>query len=114
MSAVSKTPIAVTVLIAGVLGMVGWLRYRDIREQQQRERNSVMGNLRVLSTGADQYYLARGVSSVATTDLLGTNSSQYIRNFATHSNETYPAVLMQGQVITASGIAGARTITYSP
>ncbi len=30
----------------------------------------------------------------------------------TVANETYPVVLVQGQPITASGIAGARTVTF--
>ena len=109
----SKISVVLSVLAVISLAMLAWPAYATYRASKAHSQNlSVVSNLRVIGTGADQFYLEHSVSSVALTDLMGTNSSQYIRHFATHANETYPAVLVQGQAITASRIAGARTITY--
>ena len=110
MSAIGKTPVAVTLaLIAGL----AWLASREMdRSRSHALDQATLGNLRQLATGADQYFLAHSVSSVALAELIGRNSSQYVRTFQTVANETYPTVLVRGQPITASGIAGARTVTY--
>ena len=102
--------IMIVVVIIGLLAAMAIPAFQKVRSSSQDK--AVSNNLRMLSTGADQYYLERGVSSVATTDLMGSNSSQYVKTFQTVANETYPAVLQQGTAITASGVAGARTVTY--
>lgn len=104
--------IMIVVVIIGLLAAMAIPAFQKVRSSSQDK--AVLNNLRQLSTGADQYYLEMGVSSVATTDLMGSNSSQYVKTFQTVANETYPAVLQQAVAITASGVAGARTITYSP
>ncbi len=104
--------IMIVVVIIGLLAAMAIPAFQKVRSSSQDK--TVLNNLRQLSTGADQYYLEMGVSSVATTDLMGSNSSQYVKTFPTVANETYTAVLQQGVAITASGVAGARTITYSP
>src|SRR5476649_1174982 len=102
--------IMIVVVIIGLLAAMAIPAFQKVRSSSQDK--AVTNNLRQLGTGADQYYLERGVSSVATTDLMGTNSSQYVKVFTTVANETYPATLFQGAAITASGVAGARTVTY--
>jgi type IV pilus assembly protein PilA len=49
---------------------------------------------------------------VASSLLVGTNSSQYIKNVQTVAGETYTGTLQQGAAVTAQGVAGQRTITY--
>ncbi len=68
-------------------------------------------NLRQLSHSAEQYYNEFGVSSVTSASLVGTNSSQYVRTFSTVAQESYTATLLSGSPLTASGIAGTRTVT---
>ncbi len=76
--------------------------------------NTIRINLRQLSMGAEVYFTENAVSSVASVTIVGTNSSQYIMSFATVANETYTRIVLQNHAVTASGIAGARTITYGP
>jgi len=83
-------------------------------EEQQRIDKAVTGNLRQVMAGADQYFLEYGVSSVARDTIVGTNSSQYVKLFQPVDGETYSAVIIQGAAVTASGVSGARTITYGP
>jgi hypothetical protein len=72
-------------------------------------------NLRMLAAGADQYFHNHpDTKSVASVDLIGINPSQYIMPFNSVAHEIYIAVIVKGQTITASSIAGARTVTYSP
>lgn len=108
----SKLSVILTVLVVISLAMLAWPVFVTIRAKANRQDKAIEGNLRIISSGVDQYYLDRGVSSVALTDLMGSNSSQYVKTFQTVANETYPAILVQGQAVTASGIAGARTLTY--
>jgi type IV pilus assembly protein PilA len=72
----------------------------------------VLNNARQLSAAADQYYLENGVSTVASSNLVG--ATAYVKVINTVANETYPASYQQGTTITILGIAGARTVTYSP
>ena len=110
----SKISVVLAVLAVISLAMLAWPAYATYRASKAHSQDlSVTSNLRIIASGADQYYVDRGVSSIALTLLAGTNSSQYFQ-LRTVANETYPAVLVQGQAITASGIAGARTITYAP
>jgi hypothetical protein len=75
---------------------------------------AVTSNLRQLAAASDQYFDETGRSSVASFDLVGTNSSQYLKPFPTVAGETYTEVILQGQPVSASGVSGARTITYGP
>ncbi len=76
---------------------------------------SVAENLRQLAIAADQYFVEHpGVSSVAYATLIGTSSKQYLMPFAIVANETYQPVIVKGQPVTASGVAGTRTVTYAP
>ena len=60
------------------------------------------------------HHLMIMVSSVASSSLVGTNSSQYVGNFVTVAQETYTPVILQGRRISAMGVAGARTVTFGP
>lgn len=102
--------IMIVVVIIGLLAAMAIPAFQKARSSSQDK--SILNNLRQLSSGAVTYYLERGVSSVATTDLMGSNSSQYVKAFQTIAGESYPAVLVEGTALTASGVAGGRTITY--
>ena len=102
--------IMIVVVIIGLLAAMAIPAFQKVRTSSQDK--AVTNNLRQLSAAADQYYLEFGVSSVATNWLVGTNSSNYVKAVNTVANEGYASDLMQGAAVTATGVAGARTITY--
>ena len=103
--------IMIVVVIIGLLAAMAIPAFQKVRASSQDK--AVTNNLRQLSAAADQYFLEQGVSSVASTSLVGTNSSQYIKAVAAVAGETYSTTLLQGNAVTAANVAGARTITYS-
>ena len=102
--------IMIVVVIIGLLAAMAIPAFQKVRASSQDK--AVTNNLRQLSAAADQYFLENGVSAVGSSLLVGTNSSQYIKQVTTVAQETYND-LQQGSAATAVGVAGARTITYS-
>jgi type IV pilus assembly protein PilA len=103
--------IMIVVAIIGLLAAMAVPTFAKIRATSQDK--AIMNNLRQLGSGANQYFTEAGVSSVSSTTLVGTDSSQYVKTFQTVAGESYTDTLLNGSPITASGIAGARTVTYS-
>ncbi len=107
--------VVVAVLVAvGLAAAMGWAGWRAFGHSAASQDNAILGNLRNLQAAADQYFLANGVSSVASVTIVGTNSSQYFPTLYIVAQETYPARIVQGQGISAAGVAGARTVTFGP
>lgn len=102
--------IMIVVVIIGLLAAMAIPAFQKVRASSQDK--AVSNNLRQLSAAADQYFLENGVSSVSSALLVGTNSSQYIKNVQTVAGEGYAATLNQGAAVTATAVAGQRTITY--
>ena len=102
--------IMIVVVIIGLLAAMAIPAFQKVRQSSQDK--AVLNNARQLSAGADQYFLENGVSSVASSDLVG--ADKYVKAVNTVAGETYPAGFTQGQAITIDGVAGARTITYAP
>lgn len=102
--------IMIVVVIIGLLAAMAIPAFQKVRQSSQDK--AVLNNARQLSAGADQYFLENGVSSVLSTDLVG--ADKYVKAVNTVAGETYPTGFTQGQAITISGVAGARTITYAP
>lgn len=103
--------IMIVVVIIGLLAAMAIPAFQKVRASSQDK--AVTNNLRQLSSAADQFFLEKGVSTVASTDLVGTGSTQYIKAVQTVAGETYSANIHQGEAVTATGVAGTRTITYS-
>lgn len=103
--------IMIVVVIIGLLAAMAIPAFQKVRASSQDK--AVTNNLRQLSAAADQYFLEFGVSTVASADLVGTSSTQYIKAIATVARETYDTNITQGNAVTALGVAGVRTITYS-
>ena len=103
--------IMIVVVIIGLLAAMAIPAFQKVRAASQDK--AVTNNLRQLSAAADQYFLESGNTTVNSADLVGTNSTQYIKAVATVANETYTATLNQGVAITATGISRARTVTYN-
>ena len=102
--------IMIVVVIIGLLAAMAIPAFQKVRSASQDK--TVLNNARQLSAGADQYYLENGVSSVASSNLVG--SDKYVKAVNTVAGETYPTGFTQGQAITIANVAGARTITYAP
>ncbi len=102
--------IMIVVVIIGLLAAMAIPAFQKVRQSSQDK--AVLNNARQLSAAADQFYLENGVSTVASTDLIG--ATNYVKVVNTVASETYPTNLTQGITITIDGIAGIRTVTYSP
>ena len=102
--------IMIVVVIIGLLAAMAIPAFQKVRINSQDK--AVLNNARQLSAAADQYYLENGVSTVAQGDLIGPTS--YVKALNSVANETYPTGFTQGITITVQGVAGVRTITYSP
>jgi type IV pilus assembly protein PilA len=103
--------IMIVVVMVGLLAAMALPAFLRVRASSQDK--AVLGNLRQLSSAADQYFAEQGASTVASANLVGTNSTQYIKVVQTVAREVYETNLTLGLPVTAAGIAGARTITYS-
>ena len=102
--------IMIVVVIIGLLAAMAIPAFQKVRQSSQDK--TVLNNARQLSAAADQYYLENGCSTVASSNLVG--SDKYVKAINTAASESYPTAFTQGVTITISGIAGARTVTYSP
>ena len=102
--------IMIVVVIIGLLAAMAIPAFQKVRASSQDK--AVSNNLRQLGAAADQYFLENGVSAVCSSVLVGTNSSQFIKQIQTVAAETY-SDLQQGSAVTASGVSGTRTITYA-
>lgn len=101
----------------GLLGaflFIGWgaVFWFVIGARTKSQERAVMGIARQIAAAADQYYLEHPVSSVLLEDLVGPD--RYIKQINPVAGETYPPVIIQGQTITITGVAGLRTVTYAP
>jgi type IV pilus assembly protein PilA len=103
--------IMIVVVIIGLLAAMAVPAFQRVRATSQDK--AVYGNLRQLGAGANQHFLEAGVSSVSSAALVGTDSSQYVKTFGTVAGESYTDTILQGNPITASGISGLRTVTYT-
>jgi type IV pilus assembly protein PilA len=103
--------IMIVVVIIGLLAAMAIPAFQKVRASSQDK--AVTNNLRQLSAAADQYFLESGYTTVESDDLVGTNTTQYIKVIQTVANETYASNLTQNTPITASAVANQRTITYS-
>jgi type IV pilus assembly protein PilA len=102
--------IMIVVVIIGLLAAMAIPAFQKVRQSSQDK--AVLNNARQLSAAADQYFLENGVSTCASSDLVG--SDKYVKAINTVAGEGYPSNYTQGITITISGVAGARTVTYAP
>ena len=100
----------IVVVIIGLLAAMAIPAFQKVRQSSQDK--AVLNNARQLSAAADQFYLENGVSTCASTDLVG--ATNYVKAVNTVAQETYPVGFTQGVTITIAGVAGARTVTYAP
>jgi type IV pilus assembly protein PilA len=103
--------IMIVVVIIGLLAAMAIPAFQKVRASSQDK--AVTNNLRQLASAADQYFLETGETDVQSADLVGTESTNYIKVINTVAQEVYTTNIVQGGAVTADGVAGLRTITYS-
>ena len=109
-SAFTLVEIMIVVVIIGLLAAMAIPAFQKVRQSSQDK--AVLNNARQLSAAADQFFLENGVTSASYGNLVG--ATNYVNAINAVARETYPSRYTQGQTITISGLAGARTITYAP
>ncbi|MFI5357673.1 MAG: prepilin-type N-terminal cleavage/methylation domain-containing protein [Opitutales bacterium] len=102
--------IMIVVVIIGLLAAMAIPAFQKVRQSSQDK--AVFNNARQLSAAADQYFLENGVSTVPITYLVG--SANYVKALNKVAGEGYPLFYTQGITITITGVAGVRTVTFSP
>lgn len=100
----------VVVVILGLLISLALPAFQKIRQSSQDK--AVLNNARQLSSAADQYFLEQGVTTTNLSMLLG--PTNYVKSLSVIAGETYPLVFQSGNAITITGVAGLRTITFTP
>ena len=95
--------IMIVVVIIGLLAAMAIPAFQKVRQTSQEK--TITNNLRQLASGADQYFLEHGVTTVASASLIGTDS--YIKSFASVTDDDkYTATINQNTDITAEGPDG--------
>ncbi len=102
--------IMIVVVIIGMLATIAIPSYIVVRQKSQD--SAVFNNARQLGQAGERYFMDNGVSSVSRSALVG--PTNFVKNLNIIANETYPDGCTIGQAVTVLGVAGARTITYSP
>lgn len=102
--------IMIVVVIIGMLAAMAIPAFQKVRRASQDK--AVLNNARQLSAAADQYMLENGVSTAASSQLVG--ATAYVKAINTVAFEIYPNHFTSAVPITVTNVAGARTITYNP
>jgi type IV pilus assembly protein PilA len=102
--------IMIVVVIIGLLAALAIPAFQKVRASSQDK--AVTNNARQLAGAADQYFMESGVSTVASSALVG--SDKYVKNLVLVAAETYPTAYTQGITISVEGVGGVRTVTFMP
>jgi prepilin-type N-terminal cleavage/methylation domain-containing protein len=102
--------IMIVIVIMCLLASMALPAVNKLRQTAQDQK--VLNNAKQLAVAADLYYLEHGVSTVTLDKIVGPTAS--MKTLEIIANETYPKVFNQGSPIIVTGIAGSRTITYTP
>ncbi|MFP4674419.1 MAG: type II secretion system protein [Opitutales bacterium] len=91
--------IMIVVVIIGLLAAMAIPAFQKVRATSQEK--AITNNLRQLASGADQYFLEKGVTEVESSKLEGLED--YVKNFEPVAGETYDENIEQGTNIEAKG-----------
>jgi type IV pilus assembly protein PilA len=102
--------IMIVVVIVGFLAALALPAFNKIKVATQDK--AILNQARQLGSAADQYYLEKGLGTVAITDLLG--QGKYMLSLSTICHENYPQFFTQGVIISVTALNGenARNVTY--
>ena len=73
--------------------------FQKVRETSLEK--AIRNNLRQLASGADQYFIENGVTTVLLSDIVGEDA--YVESLDVVAGETYPATITQGTDIAVTG-----------
>jgi len=102
--------IMIVIVIISLLASMALPAFNKLRQTAQDQK--ILNNAKQLAVVADLYYLEHGVSSVTIDKIVGPTAN--MKTLEIIANETYPKVFTQGEPIIITGIAGSRTITFTP
>jgi len=96
--------IMIVVVIIGLLAAMAIPAFQKVRETSQEK--TLTNNLRQLASGADQYFIEEGVSTVSSADLTG--NANYVKDFSPVSTggDSYTATIKSGTAISAEAPNG--------
>lgn len=100
----------IVIVIISLLTAMALPAFNKLRQTAQDQK--ILNNAKQLAVVADLYYLEHGVSSVTIDKIVGPTAN--MKTLEIIANETYPKVFTQGAPIIITGIAGSRTITFTP
>ena len=93
--------IMIVVVIIGLLAAMAVPAFQKVRATSQEK--TILNNLRQLASGADQYFLENGVSTVTSALLVGAGSAFYVKPFSPVASEVYPTSISEGTPIAVTG-----------
>jgi len=91
--------IMIVVVIIGLLAAMAIPAFQKVRTTSQTK--AITNNLRQLASAADLYFLENGVTTVASSVLVGADA--YVKSVDPVAGETYLTPIVQGSDITATG-----------
>ncbi|MGJ8652017.1 MAG: prepilin-type N-terminal cleavage/methylation domain-containing protein [Opitutaceae bacterium] len=103
--------IMIVVVIIGTLAAMAIPAFQKVRGLSQDK--TVINNLRQIASGADQYFLENGLTTVSSDVLVGSGSTFYVKLYSTVADETYPANITMTQETIAITDRGSLRKTLS-
>jgi prepilin-type N-terminal cleavage/methylation domain-containing protein len=105
--------IMIVVVIIGLLATLSLPAILKARANSQR--NAIVNNLRQINSAAQQYMFENGVVQAALTELVGTETTKYIKTLNPIAGEIYTGLIVsstQTQLTITSASAGM--VVYTP
>ncbi|MDP4610882.1 MAG: prepilin-type N-terminal cleavage/methylation domain-containing protein [Opitutales bacterium] len=99
--------IMIVVVIIGLLAAMAVPAFQKVRTTSQEK--TIRNNLRQLASGAEQYFLEEGKTTVTSAILVG--SASYVKEFNDVAGETYPTTITTA--LSALTTGGNVTISFN-
>jgi len=104
--------IMIVVVIIGLLAAMAIPAFSKVRQQSRIK--AVTNNLRQIATASSQYMLDKGVTQAGYTDLVGTDTDNYIRSVSPVAGEDYTGItVIQSQTQVSITATSFGTVTYN-
>lgn len=101
--------IMIVVVIIGLLAAMAIPAFQKVRETSQEK--TITNNLRQLASGGDQYFLEEGLTTVTSSELLG--SDEYVKSVDQVADETYTSPITTAlTALIGSGTDVGATISF--
>lgn len=100
--------IMIVVVIIGLLAAMAIPAFQKVRETSQTK--TIHNNLRLLASGADQYFLEHGVVEVEVDALIGPGN--YVKGLDPVASEEYPTLIAEGVDIVVTNTPTGEDIAW--